>query len=149
MPLLRQIWTSFRIVFVVEELKIFQLFKLRRSHGKSKSRGGDLSDYTRHPCYKCMNQLLFDRSIGNLGPQIFARIQTSVLFRAVSPAPNLLFNGGEKEASLDDDVGDGVGSQAEASAKTRIWAHQAGVNALALDIEGRMYAALRLYLVPC
>jgi DNA excision repair protein ERCC-8 len=88
-----------------------------------------------------MNQLLFDRSTGSLSPHVFARIQTSALVRAIQPAPRLRFNGGEKEASVDDDDdGDGIGSQAEASAETKIWAHQAGVNALALDIEGRMYA---------
>jgi hypothetical protein len=88
-----------------------------------------------------MNQLLFDRSTGSLGPQVFARVQTSALLRAIQPAPRLRFHGGEKEASLDDDVSDGMGYQAEASVETRIWAHQAGVNALGLDIEGRMYEA--------
>jgi DNA excision repair protein ERCC-8 len=85
-----------------------------------------------------MNQLLFDRSSGNLSPQFFARIQTSAHVRAIQPAPRLRFNGGEREAPLDD--GDGVGSPTEASAETRIWAHQAGVNSLALDIESRTYA---------
>ena len=88
-----------------------------------------------------MNQLLFDRSTGNLGPQAFARIQTSALLRAIQPAPRLRFNGGEKGASLNnDDAGDGAGSRAEPSAETQIWAHQAGVNALALDVDGKMYA---------
>jgi DNA excision repair protein ERCC-8 len=88
-----------------------------------------------------MNQLLFDRSTGNLGPQAFTRIQTSALLRAIQHAPRLRFNGGEKGASLnDDDAGDGAGSQAEPSIDARICAHQAGVNALALDVDGKMYA---------
>jgi len=88
-----------------------------------------------------MNQLLFDRSTGSLSPQAFAQIQTSARLRAIQAAPRLRFNGGEKEALLnDDDVGDGSASQAEPSAETRLWAHQAGVNALALDVDGKMYA---------
>jgi DNA excision repair protein ERCC-8 len=86
-----------------------------------------------------MNQLLFDRSNGNLSPQTFARIQVAGLVRAIQPAARLRFNGGEKEAPLDDDTGERVGSQAEPSAEAKLWAHQAGVNALALDIESRMY----------
>ncbi|PMD57098.1 WD40 repeat-like protein [Hyaloscypha bicolor E] len=85
-----------------------------------------------------MNKLLFDRSSGNLGPPAFARIQTSALVLAIQPAPRLRFNGGEKEAAIEDDTSEGVGSQAEPSTETKIWAHQAGVNALALDIESRI-----------
>ena len=85
-----------------------------------------------------MNKLLFDRSSGNLGPPAFARIQTSALVLAIQPAPRLRFNGGEKEAAIEDDASEGVGSQAEPSTETKTWAHQAGVNALALDIESRM-----------
>jgi len=86
-----------------------------------------------------MNQLLFDRSSGNLSPQAFARIQTSTLVRAIQPGPRVRFNGGEKAAPLGDDADNGVESQAGSSAETRIWAHQAGANALALDIESRLY----------
>ena len=87
-----------------------------------------------------MNQLLFDRSSGSLSPQSFARIQTSSLVRSIQPGPRLRFNGGEKAASLGGDGTDNSSeSQSEASAETRIWAHQAGVNALALDIESKMY----------
>jgi len=86
-----------------------------------------------------MNQLLFDRSSGNLSPETFARIQTSTLVRAIQPGPRLRFNGGEKAASLENDADNTVDSQVESSAETRIWAHQAGANALALDIESRMY----------
>ena len=85
-----------------------------------------------------MNQLLFDRSSGTLSPQAFARIQTSSLVPAIQLAPRLRFNGGEKEAPLSDDVG--VGSQTGPFTESKLWAHQAGVNSLALDIENRMYA---------
>ena len=84
-----------------------------------------------------MNQLLFDRSSGILSPQAFARIQTSALVRSIQPAPRLRFNGGETEAPVED--GDGAEYSAGPSADPKLWAHQAGVNALALDIEGRMW----------
>lgn len=88
-----------------------------------------------------MNWLLFDRSTGNLGPPAFARVQSSQLLHAIQPAPRLRFDGGEKEVaprttedgSLDPQEGD-VEEQEEA----KTWAHQSGVNALSIDIEGRM-----------
>jgi DNA excision repair protein ERCC-8 len=86
-----------------------------------------------------MNQLLFDRSSGTLSPQAFARTQTSSLVPAIQFAPQLRFDGGEKEAPLNnDDVGGG--SQTGPFTESRLWAHQSGVNSLALDIENRMYA---------
>lgn len=90
-----------------------------------------------------MNQLLFDRASGILAPQTFERIQTSARIQSIQPAPRLRFNGGEKEVPLEDedgDDGDIASHRAERSVETKIWSHQAGVNALALDIEGRMYA---------
>jgi len=86
-----------------------------------------------------MNQLLFDRSTGNLSPQTFARTQTSHLLHAIQPAPRLRFNGGEKEVQPVDDNGERLENPAGPSIETKIWAHQAGVNALAIDIENRMY----------
>lgn len=85
-----------------------------------------------------MNQLLFDRSSGTLSPQAFTRIQTSSLVPAIQLSPRLRFDGGEKEAPLNDGVG--VGSQTGPFTETKFWAHQAGVNSLALDIENRLYA---------
>lgn len=98
-----------------------------------------------------MNRLLFDRSTGILGPQAFAKIQTSQLLHAIQPAPRLLFDGGEKEVvpsssstgSLDPDKGEG---------ENKSWTHQAGVNALSIDIDGKMYVlipqpALRMLIV--
>lgn len=79
-----------------------------------------------------MNQLLFDRSLGTLGPRAFARFQTSERIHTVQQT-NLRFNGVEKEALPIDDDG---------KLKRQVpitWAHRAGVNALAIDIENRMY----------
>jgi DNA excision repair protein ERCC-8 len=72
-----------------------------------------------------MNQLIFDRSTGNLGPHAFARIQSSQLLHAIQPAPRLLFDGRE--------------SFPEGEVVDKSWTHQAGVNALSIDIDGKMY----------
>ena len=89
-----------------------------------------------------MNQLLFDRSTGGLGPQAFARIQTSQRIHSIQPAPRLRFNGGEKEAVLvDDDESQAVLSSAPSVgdiAEPKTWAHQSGVNSLAIDIDNRL-----------
>lgn len=84
-----------------------------------------------------MNQVLFDRSTGNLGPKAFARIQTSHLIHAIHPVSGLRFDGGEKEAIPVDDTDEG-GSRPAPAGDTKIWAHQAGANALAIDIENRL-----------
>lgn len=84
-----------------------------------------------------MNQLLFDRSTGTLGPQAFARIQTSHLIHVIQPAPKLRFDGGEKETVPASLVGNGE-SQTGLDVAEKIWAHPAGVNALSLDIDHRM-----------
>lgn len=81
-----------------------------------------------------MNQLIFDRSTGNLGPNAFARIQTTQLIHAISPAPKLQFNGGEKPPAT-------VTPDAEARdyEPEKLWAHQTGVNALSIDrFEGKL-----------
>jgi len=84
-----------------------------------------------------MNQLLFDRSTGNLSPQAFARIQTTQLVHAIQSAPRLRFDGGEKETVAAGSAGNGE-SPTSAEAAEKLWAHQAGVNALSIDIENRM-----------
>jgi DNA excision repair protein ERCC-8 len=83
-----------------------------------------------------MNQLLFDRSTGSLSPQAVARIQTSQLIHAIQPAPRQRFDGGEKETALTHAAESGA-SQANVEEVEKIWAHQAGVNALSIDIDGR------------
>ncbi|CZR59815.1 probable DNA excision repair protein ERCC-8 [Phialocephala subalpina] len=82
-----------------------------------------------------MNQLIFDRSTGDLGPKAFARIQTSHLIHTIQLAPRLRFNGGEKEILPVDDEGKGPASST--ASEDKIWSHQAGANALAIDIETR------------
>ncbi|KAI0472677.1 WD40-repeat-containing domain protein [Xylariaceae sp. FL0804] len=75
-----------------------------------------------------MNQLLFERSCGSLGPNVFARLQLTQLVRSFRPAPEFRFDGGEKGTAVAD-------GQASAS----VWSHQAGVNALALErFDGRI-----------
>lgn len=91
--------------------------------------------------YRCMNQLLFDRSTGSLAPQAFARIQSSQLLHAIQPAPRLLFDGGERElvASTSSAIPTENLDPPATGAEEKSWAHQAGVNALSIDIDGRMY----------
>jgi DNA excision repair protein ERCC-8 len=82
-----------------------------------------------------MNQLLFDRSTGNLDPKAFARIQTSQLLHAIQPVPNLQFNGGEKAISNNGDDR----SRNRNPTELKLWAHQTGVTALAIDrFDGKM-----------
>jgi DNA excision repair protein ERCC-8 len=93
-----------------------------------------------------MNVRLFERSSGSLGPNGFARIQTASLLRSFSAAPRLRFDGGERAA--DDTAGHASSSTSAAGADTgssneasraSLWAHQAGVSALALErFDGRM-----------
>ncbi|KAI1800590.1 WD40 repeat-like protein [Daldinia bambusicola] len=82
-----------------------------------------------------MNQFLFERSIGSLGPNVFARLQTTQLLHSFRPAPEFRFNGGERGTAIRNDE---EGSIAPDPTST-LWAHQAGVNALALDrFDGRI-----------
>lgn len=92
-----------------------------------------------------MNQLLFDRSTGNLSPQAFARVQTSKLIHAIQPAPRLRFNGGEKE-TVSSRSAESESSQASVEVAEKTWAHQAGVNALSLDIDNRMCVCVEMKL---
>ncbi|CAJ2502423.1 Uu.00g098170.m01.CDS01 [Anthostomella pinea] len=80
-----------------------------------------------------MNQLLFERSTGNLGPNGFARLQTTQLLRSFRPAPQFRFDGGERGTAVHD------GEAGPPGAASSIWAHQSGVNALALErFDGRI-----------
>ncbi len=91
-----------------------------------------------------MNQLLFERSTGNLSPGAFARLQTARLLGSFVAAPHFRFDGGEKGVSVNKDEGGPV-----AGTDPDLWAHQSGVNALAVErFEGRMWVlALLLPLV--
>jgi DNA excision repair protein ERCC-8 len=82
-----------------------------------------------------MNQLFLERSTGNLSPRNFARLHTSNLVHSIQLARRLRFDGGEQEAALPHGSVD-IAELSRAEAKT--WAHQAGVNALSIDIEDRV-----------
>ncbi|KAH7026249.1 WD40-repeat-containing domain protein [Microdochium trichocladiopsis] len=77
-----------------------------------------------------MNRLLFERSTGNVGPNAFARLHAASLVTSLWAAPEYRFDGGERGAAVHD---------GELSPGNHIWAHQSGVNALALErFEGRI-----------
>jgi DNA excision repair protein ERCC-8 len=79
-----------------------------------------------------MNELLFERSTGNLGANAFARVETTRLLHSFRPAPQFRFDGGEKGVAGGDE-------DADEDARISLWAHQAGVNALALErFDGRI-----------
>ena len=91
-----------------------------------------------------MNSLLFERSSGSLGPNAFARIQTTALLTRFAAAPRLRFDGGERAAS---DTATPAQSSRDAGrvdveSRPSLWAHQAGVGSHALErFDGRMWAS--------
>lgn len=83
-----------------------------------------------------MNQLLFERSTGSVGPNVFARLQTTKLLTSFRAAPQFRFDGGERGTAIHQDE---VGASGEQTLRSGRWAHQAGVNTLAVDrFDGRM-----------
>ncbi|ORY68666.1 WD40-repeat-containing domain protein [Pseudomassariella vexata] len=85
-----------------------------------------------------MNQLLFERSTGRIGPNVFARLETTRFLNSFCDAPQFRFDGGERLRGSAVQV-DEAGSSVTSDAKTSIWAHQAGVNALAIErFDGRL-----------
>ena len=83
-----------------------------------------------------MNSFLLNRSIGSISPPVLQRAQTSRLVHAISPAPGVILannhTGIDLVSAQNAQDGDLDGS------KAGIWAHKAGVNALAIDgFEGR------------
>ncbi|KAG9231949.1 WD40-repeat-containing domain protein [Amylocarpus encephaloides] len=82
-----------------------------------------------------MNHLLFERSIGPLRASAFARTQSSHLIHSIQPCPKIQFDGGEKEITPEDSDGEPAVVSSEES---RLWAHQSGANALAIDVESRI-----------
>ncbi|KXJ91131.1 WD40-repeat-containing domain protein [Microdochium bolleyi] len=77
-----------------------------------------------------MNRLLFERSTGNVGPNTFARLHTASLVTSLRAAPQHRFDGGERGSAIHD---------GELSPGDHIWAHQSGVNSLALErFDGRI-----------
>lgn len=90
-----------------------------------------------------MNQLLFERATGGLGTNAFAKLETTRLLRSFRPAPQFRFDGGEKGAAVDNGEGRSNSAKPNTDSKSNIWAHQAGVNALALErFDGRMLVQL-------
>lgn len=80
-----------------------------------------------------MNQLLLERSTGTVGPNVVARLQTTRLLTSFQPAPQYRFDGGERGVAIRD------GEASSSDAAESIWAHQAGVSALACErFDGRM-----------
>ncbi|KAI1302021.1 WD40-repeat-containing domain protein [Xylaria venustula] len=80
-----------------------------------------------------MNQLLLERSTGAVGPNAFARLQTTQLLTSFQPSLQYRFDGGERGVAVHD------GEASSSDAATSIWAHQAGVSALALErFDGRI-----------
>ncbi|KAJ3573925.1 hypothetical protein NPX13_g4529 [Xylaria arbuscula] len=93
-----------------------------------------------------MNQLLLERSTGAVGANVFARLETTRLLTSFQPSPQYRFDGGERGVA----VHDGEASSSDAAAS--IWAHQAGVSALALErfdgkilVSGGSDASIRLW----
>lgn len=80
-----------------------------------------------------MNQLLFDRSTGSLPLQAFARAHTTQRIHAFQLAPRLRFNSGDTAILSEQD-----NPETADTPTSKIWAHQSGVNALALDIDSRI-----------
>lgn len=86
-----------------------------------------------------MNQLLFERATGGLGANTFAKLETVRLLRSFRPAPRFRFDGGEKGAAVNNGEGSSSSANPNDDQKSNMWAHQAGVNALALErFDGRM-----------
>ena len=73
-----------------------------------------------------MSSQLFSRAIGSTGPQILRRVESSRLLQSLGPASEIWFDGKDGPSAAGD------------FEKENIWAHQAGVNCLAVDrFEGR------------
>lgn len=85
-----------------------------------------------------MHQLLFARSTGDLGAQAFSRIQTSKLLGSIQSCPRVRFNGGEREVVVPLDDGEESSPVTSGGSKSKIWAHQSGVNALAIDVDNKV-----------
>lgn len=85
-----------------------------------------------------MNSTLFDRELGKLGPKDFAKQVTTKLLRSFRPAPQHRFDGGHKGSATsgNGDGNSGSASQVGREERVDLWAHQAGVQALALERFG-------------
>lgn len=74
-----------------------------------------------------MNTQLFARAIGIIGPEALQRAELGRRLYAVQPAPEVHFDGRDRQLITRDDSQDRIAS-----------AHQAGVNSISVDhFEGR------------
>ncbi|KAK0614035.1 WD40-repeat-containing domain protein [Immersiella caudata] len=91
-----------------------------------------------------MNSLLFERSTGNVAPREFAVVQTEKLLKSFRSALRFRFDGGERPARpVVRDASSAITTPGPSSAvrpdTPLLWAHQAGVTALALErFDGRI-----------
>ncbi|CAK7231981.1 hypothetical protein SCUCBS95973_008107 [Sporothrix curviconia] len=86
-----------------------------------------------------MNELLLERAAGGLGQNAFARRHCSDLLHAFRPAPRLRFDGGEQGTNIAVDGGGASSASLSREDGRDLWAHQAGVNAMALErFDGRI-----------
>ncbi|CAK7211805.1 hypothetical protein SBRCBS47491_001244 [Sporothrix bragantina] len=87
-----------------------------------------------------MNELLFERAAGDLGQNALARRYCIDLLHAFRPAPQLRFDGGEQGTNIAVDESGASSSSSFSRLDGRdMWAHQAGVNAMALErFDGRI-----------
>lgn len=88
-----------------------------------------------------MNSILFDRELGKVGAKDFSKQVTIKLLRNFRPAPQHRFDGGHKGSATSGslDGSSGPASLAQRDARVDLWAHQAGVQALALErFDGRV-----------
>lgn len=94
-----------------------------------------------------MNDPLLERASGSLGQNAFARRHCTQLLHTFRPAPRLRFDGGELGTNIAPEEGGGPSSSPSVATTSTprprdgrdIWAHQAGVNAMALErFDGRM-----------
>lgn len=84
-----------------------------------------------------MNSFLLNRTIGSISPPVLQRAQTTRLVHAISPTPGVRFRNEQTGADVSSTADGQDGCQGGGA--EQIWAHKAGVNALAIDrFEGRL-----------
>ena len=80
-----------------------------------------------------MNALLFNRSLGSIGPQTLQQAQTARLLGSLQPTPDVKFDSNNVDSSTQKKHLDN-----EENAEHPSWAHRAGVNSITIDrFEGR------------
>ncbi|KAK3686077.1 WD40-repeat-containing domain protein [Podospora appendiculata] len=88
-----------------------------------------------------MATLLFERSTGNISPDVFSGLQTTKLLSSFRSAPRFRFDSGERFVAAGPSSASDPREPDDSSVTggIPIWAHPAGVNALALErFDGRI-----------